>query len=99
MRYLESDKFFLYMAELNTESKQKALVYWVLTRKITNYDLEPADLNEDGTVGAAEFVIYKLKEIGKISQEDVTLVMEFEELDIDQSGTLFVSDITVAQPS
>lgn len=38
--------------------------------------------------------------MGKINQEDVTLVMkEFEELDIDQSGTLSVSDITLAQPS
>lgn len=93
-------QFFLYMAELNTESRQKALVRWVLTRKMTNYDLEAADLDEDGTVGAAEFVIYKLKEMGKISQEDITLVMkEFEELDIDQSGTLSVSDITLAQSS
>lgn len=93
-------QFFLYMAELNTESRQKALVNWVLTRKMTNYDLEAADLDEDGTVGAAEFVIYKLKEMGKISQEDITLVMkEFEELDIDQSGTLSVSDITLAQSS
>lgn len=38
--------------------------------------------------------------MGKISQEDITLVMkEFEELDIDQSGTLSVSDITLAQSS
>lgn len=44
-------QFFLYMAELNTESRQKALVNWVLTRKMTNYDLEAADLDEDGTVG------------------------------------------------
>ncbi|GAU28323.1 hypothetical protein TSUD_256510 [Trifolium subterraneum] len=69
-------QFFLYMAELNTESRQKALVK------------------------AAEFVIYKLKEMGKITQEDITLVMkEFEELDIDQSGTLSNSDITLAQSS
>jgi potassium channel subfamily K, other eukaryote len=44
-------QFFLYMAELNTENRQKALVKWVLTRKMTNYDLEAADLDEDGTVG------------------------------------------------
>lgn len=46
----------------------------------------------------AEFILYKLKEMGKISQEDISLVMqEFEELDVDQSGTLSVSDITLAQ--
>lgn len=49
---------------------------------------------------AAEFVIYKLKEMGKISQEDISLFLkEFEELDVDQSGTLSVSDITLAQSS
>jgi len=49
---------------------------------------------------AAEFVIYKLKEMGKISQEDISLVMqEFEQLDVDDSGTLSPSDITLAQSS
>lgn len=47
---------------------------------------------------AAEFILYKLKEMGKITQEDISLVMEeFEDLDVDQSGTLSVSDITLAQ--
>lgn len=41
----------------------------------------------------SEFIIYKLKEMEKITQEDITLVMnEFEELEVDQSGTLPVSD-------
>ncbi|XP_061345982.1 two pore potassium channel a [Gastrolobium bilobum] len=93
-------QFFLYIAELSTESRQKALVKWVLTRKMTNLDLEAADLDDDGSVGATEFIIYKLKEMGKISQEDISLVMkEFEELDVDQSGTLSSSDITLAQSS
>ena len=47
---------------------------------------------------AAEFVLFKLKEMGKVSQQDISLIMEeFEELDVDQSGTLSVSDITLAQ--
>lgn len=42
--------------------------------------------------------MYKLKEMGKITQEDIAMVMEeFEELDVDQSGTLSVSDISLAQ--
>ncbi|KAH1092634.1 hypothetical protein GLYMA_14G014100v4 [Glycine max] len=93
-------QLFLYIAELNTEIRQKELVKWVLTRKVTNSDLEAADLDVDGTVRAAEFVIYKLKEMGKISQEDISLVMqEFEQLDVDDSGTLSTSDITLAQSS
>ena len=47
---------------------------------------------------AAEFVIYKLKEMGKINQEDISLLLaEFEYLDVDQSGTLSTSDIGLAQ--
>lgn len=49
---------------------------------------------------AAEFIIYKLKEMGKISQEDIALVMEeFQDLDFDQSGTLSPSDLFLAQDS
>ncbi|XP_062015006.1 two-pore potassium channel 1-like [Rosa rugosa] len=93
-------QFFLYIAELNTQHRQKALVNLVLTREVTKVDLEAADLDDDGLVGAAEFVIYKLKEMGKINQEDVRLVMkEFEALDVDQSGTLSIKDVTLAQSS
>ncbi|KAM7495643.1 hypothetical protein LguiB_030252 [Lonicera macranthoides] len=93
-------QLLLYISELNTETRQKALVNWVLTRRMTNVDLEAADLDNDGVVGAAEFIIYKLKEMGKISQEDISLVMEeFEDLDFDQSGTLSASDIVLAQSS
>lgn len=49
---------------------------------------------------AAEFIIYKLKEMGKIDQEDITLIMEeFQDLDFDQSGTLSQSDLFLAQDS
>ncbi|XP_062078830.1 two-pore potassium channel 1-like isoform X1 [Humulus lupulus] len=93
-------QFFLYIAELNTELRQRELVDMVLNRPMTNIDLEAADLDDDGSVGAAEFIIYKLKEMGKVSSEDLSLIMvEFNSLDIDQSGTLSHSDITLAQLS
>ncbi|KAF6145061.1 hypothetical protein GIB67_013412 [Kingdonia uniflora] len=89
---------FLYLAELNTQHRQQELAKWVLTRRMTNVDLEVADLDEDGVVSAAEFIVYKLKEMGKISQEDIVAVMEeFEDLDVNQNGTLSPSDITLAQ--
>ena len=45
-------------------------------------------------ISAAEFVVYKLKEMGKINQEDIALLMEtFKKLDIDHSGTLTTSDL------
>jgi len=51
-------------------------------------------------ISAAEFIVYTLKEMGKISQEDISLVMErFRKLDVDQSGTLTESDIIPSQSS
>ncbi|KAK6947072.1 Potassium channel domain [Dillenia turbinata] len=91
-------QFFLYLAEVSTESRQKALAKWVLNRRMTNVDLEAADLDEDGVVGVAEFILYKLKEMGKVSQEDISLAFEeFEDLDVDQSGTLSLSDLALSQ--
>ncbi|KAJ0595808.1 putative Two pore domain potassium channel, plant [Helianthus annuus] len=54
-----------------TERKQRSLVKWVLKRNTTS-DLEAADFDGDGVVVAAEFVLYKLKVMGKISQDDIT---------------------------
>lgn len=43
---------------------------------------------------AAEFVVYKLKEMGKISEVDVSMVMEmFKVLDVDHSGTISQADL------
>jgi len=42
----------------------------------------------------AEFVVYKIQEMGKISQEDVTAILEsFRNLDVDHSGALTASDL------
>ncbi|OEL31282.1 Two pore potassium channel a [Dichanthelium oligosanthes] len=93
-------QFFMYLAELYTEGRQKVLAKWVHTRRITTMDLEAADLDGDGQVVAAEFVLYKLKELGKISQEEISSFLEeFEKLDVDQSGTLSNYDLTLAQTS
>ncbi|KAJ4704088.1 Two-pore potassium channel like [Melia azedarach] len=93
-------QFFLYLTELYTEKRQKSIIKWVLTRQLTLSDLESADLDHDKSVSAAEFVVYKLKEMGKISGEDVSLLVErFRILDADQSGTLTAADINLTQSS
>lgn len=91
-------QFLCYIAELNTEKRQKQLIKYVLTKKITNVDLEAADVDADGNVEAAEYILYKLKEMEKISQEDISILLqEFEALDVDQSGTLSPGDLRLAQ--
>ncbi|XP_074343635.1 two-pore potassium channel 1-like [Apium graveolens] len=87
-------QLFIYFAEFWSEGRRKLLVDWVLDRKLTAGDLEAADLDNDKVVSVAEFVVYKLKEMGKISKEDVTMAMEhFRNHDIDHSGTLTASDL------
>ncbi|KAJ4822719.1 hypothetical protein Tsubulata_039639 [Turnera subulata] len=87
-------QFFLYLAELYTEKRQRSLVKWVLSRGLTSSDLEEADLDHDKVVSASEFIVHTLKQMGKISQEDIALVMErFRKLDIDHSGTLTEADL------
>ncbi|KAK6917864.1 Potassium channel domain [Dillenia turbinata] len=93
-------QFYYYLAELHTESRQSVLLNWVLTRKLTLKDLEAADLDNDKMLSPAEYVIFKLKEMGKISQEDVRTVLEgFRNLDVDHSGTLTAEDLSLAQSS
>ncbi|KQK13465.1 hypothetical protein BRADI_1g10320v3 [Brachypodium distachyon] len=91
--------FFLYAAELCAEGRQRELARWVATRRMTTTDLEAADLDGDRRVGKADFVLYKLKELGKIGQEEIEeFLEEFDRLDADHSGTLSPYDLAVAQP-
>lgn len=48
-------QLFLYIAELNTEKRQKEITEMVLTRRTTNADLEAADLDHDGNVGLVHY--------------------------------------------
>ncbi|KAK2631172.1 hypothetical protein EUGRSUZ_L03293 [Eucalyptus grandis] len=43
-------RFFFYLAELCTESRQRSFTKWVLTRNLTFFDLEAADLDDDKVV-------------------------------------------------
>ncbi|CAM6087667.1 unnamed protein product [Calypogeia fissa] len=90
-------QFFLYIAEMRTQSRQLKLAHWVLHRKTTKTDLQAADIDGDGIVSAPEFVIFKLKELGKIDEEDVKGIMkEFQSLDCDRSGGINVQDLSTA---
>lgn len=93
-------QFFVYIAELNTENRHLELVKRVLNRELTKEDVEAADLDHDNSVQTAEFILYKLQEMGKISEDDISLVKEeFERFDVDHSGTLTVSDIIQSSQS
>lgn len=92
-------QFFLYLTEMYAQRRQKAFFHWVVSRKLTNADLEEADLDHDKVVSAAEFILFKLKEMDKISHDDVQMLLErFHNLDADHSGTLTAADL-LSRPS
>ncbi|XP_012069802.1 two-pore potassium channel 1 [Jatropha curcas] len=91
-------QFFLYVAETFVEGRQKALVNRILNWRMANQDVEAVHVDVDEVAGAAEFIISKLKERGKINQEDISrAVKEFEDLDVAKSGFLSVSDLMPAK--
>ncbi|KAK1433115.1 hypothetical protein QVD17_10021 [Tagetes erecta] len=88
-------QFFVYLVELFTESRQRQLVDWVVHRKLTVQDIEIADLDNDNVVSPAEYVVFKLKEMGLVNEQLIMNVMEgFKTLDVDNSGTLTANDLS-----
>ncbi|KAM7280638.1 hypothetical protein ACFE04_007772 [Oxalis oulophora] len=78
-------QLFLHVAELVVDNNLREMVKLVLSKRlVTNFDLEEAKVDEEeGEVfSAAEFVLHKLKEMGKINEEDISFVLkEFETLE------------------
>jgi len=63
-------------------------------RKLTQAGLSNMDLNQDGVVSNYEFLIFALKRMGKIEQDDIDQISNaFVKLDRTHSGNLSVMDI------
>ncbi|CAN1260116.1 Two-pore potassium channel 1 [Linum perenne] len=87
-------QLFLYMAEWYTDKRKRLMVELILTRKVTSSDLEAADVDHDNVVSPSEFIVFTLKEMGKINDEDIAMAMErLRKLDVDHSGTLTAADL------
>ncbi|KAJ4733417.1 Outward rectifying potassium channel protein [Rhynchospora pubera] len=83
---------FLYLAEMRIEKRHRKIAKWVLSRDMTVSEFLEADIDHNGFVTKSEFVVYKLKEMGKISEKDVMLICEqFERLDPGKSGKITLS--------
>ncbi|KAL4618669.1 hypothetical protein ACB092_06G027200 [Castanea dentata] len=87
-------QFLAYITELFAQKAQSKLVKRVLSRKLTQSDLKEADLDKNKSVDIAEFILHKLKEMEKISEDDIAPIMEkFGNIDLDKSNSLTTSDI------
>ncbi|KAL4323546.1 hypothetical protein GQ457_11G012460 [Hibiscus cannabinus] len=81
-------QLFLYIAEVYTDIEAKKFVKWVIASNVIDRkDIEASDdVVKDKVHGAAEFILYKLKDMGKIKQEDIASAMK--DLNVDY-GSVF----------
>ncbi|KAJ9565375.1 hypothetical protein OSB04_001341 [Centaurea solstitialis] len=76
--------FMLFIfTELYTQRRQASLVKMALERIMTPQDLEVADLDGDGDVVLAEYILYMLNEMEKLRRQDIEpIIEEYQRLDV-----------------
>ncbi|KAK7337588.1 hypothetical protein VNO77_18170 [Canavalia gladiata] len=80
---------FLYLTEARIDRRHRRMAKKVLQREITVGDLLAADINNTGFISKSEYVIFKLKEMGKIKEKDVLQIGEqFRKLDPSNCGKI-----------
>ncbi|CAA6661318.1 unnamed protein product [Spirodela intermedia] len=86
---------FLYLAEARIDKRHRRIAKWVLRRDMTAAEFLAADIDHNGSLSKSEFVIYKLKEMGKITELDLLPICDqFERLDKGNSGKITLSHLT-----
>ncbi|XXG84708.1 hypothetical protein AAC387_Pa10g2168 [Persea americana] len=85
---------FLTLAEARIDKRHRRIAKWILNREITVEDLLAADINNNGFVSKSEYVLFKLKELGKIAERDVLQIcVQFSKLDPYNSGKITLLDV------
>nr|GEV46984.1 two-pore potassium channel 5 [Tanacetum cinerariifolium] len=79
------------LAEARIDMRHMRVANWVLQREITVKDLLDADMNNNGFLIKFEYLVFKLKEIGKIDERDILQICnQFRKVDSSNSG--YMSD-------
>ncbi|XP_008227788.1 PREDICTED: two-pore potassium channel 5 isoform X1 [Prunus mume] len=85
---------FMYLAEARVDKRHRRIIKWVLDREITVQDLLAANINDHGFISKSEYVIHKLKEMGKIGEKDILQICnQFSKLDQNHSGKITLPDL------
>ncbi|KAI6681824.1 hypothetical protein NL676_035705 [Syzygium grande] len=85
---------FLYLAEARVDKRQRRIAKWVLGHDMTIAEFLAADLDNNGFVSKSEYVIYKLKEMGKVSEKDIFQICnKFDRLDTGNCGKIGLADL------
>uniref|UniRef100_A0A803MDN8 Potassium channel domain-containing protein n=1 Tax=Chenopodium quinoa TaxID=63459 RepID=A0A803MDN8_CHEQI len=85
---------FLYLAEARIDKRNRLLAKRVLGQDMTVSQFLAADMDNNGFVSKSEYVIYKLKEMGKVSDKDILLICKkFDQLDAGSCGKITLADL------
>ncbi|XP_022715625.1 two-pore potassium channel 3-like [Durio zibethinus] len=85
---------FLYLAEARVDKRHRRMAKWVLGQDMTVSEFLAADIDNNGFVSKSEFLIYKLKEMGKVSEKDIMQISEkFDRLDAGKCGKITLADL------
>ncbi|XP_038995704.1 two-pore potassium channel 3-like [Hibiscus syriacus] len=85
---------FLYLAEARVAKRQRRMAKWILGQDMTISQFLAADTDNNGFVSKSEFLIYKLKELGKVSDKDIMQISEkFDRLDSGKCGRISLEDL------
>lgn len=89
---------FLYLAEARVDKRHRKMAKWVLDQGLTVSQFLAADIDNNGYVSKSEFVIYKLKEMEKISEKDILQICKiFDRLDSGNCGKIMMADLIYSQ--
>ncbi|KAK1382086.1 Two-pore potassium channel 3 [Heracleum sosnowskyi] len=85
---------FLYLAEARVHRRHRKMENWVLGQDLTVSQFLAADIDNNGFVSKSEYVVYKLKEMEKVSQKDVAQICKtFDRLDAGNCGRITLADL------
>ncbi|KAG7536193.1 Potassium channel domain [Arabidopsis suecica] len=85
---------FLYLAEARVDKRNRERAKKVLGENMSISQFFDADIDYNGCVSKAEFVIYKLKKMEKITDKDINPIgFQFDKLDRTNSGRITLLDL------
>ncbi|KAJ7947151.1 Two-pore potassium channel like [Quillaja saponaria] len=85
---------FLYLAEARVDKRHRRMAKWILGQDMTVSEFLAADIENNGFVSKSEYVMYKLKEMGKVSEKDISQICnKFDRLDTGNCGKITLADL------
>ncbi|CAA0832917.1 Two-pore potassium channel 3 [Striga hermonthica] len=85
---------FLYLAEARVDKRHRMMAKWVLSQDMTVEQFLAADTENNGFVSKSEYVIYMLKEMGKVSEREIfQICKQFERLESRNCGKIYLADL------